>query len=560
MSGFSCRSVPPVFQPLWVKVCMAVTTVIVLSLTCPTGASADALADPVEYSEPVDGLIIDGFRPPPTPYAAGNRGVDYLTVPGSAASASADGEVVFAGNVGGSLHVTILHQDGLRTSYSFLASVSTAAGRKVKRGEPLGTTSSIMHFGVRTPEGTYIDPQELFDRGAPRVAVRLVPGADEGRTALIQAERRALWSLVVNEGVSIVGNLVAARADVAVLALHYLTVLNSEARFTRAGIATAKWALSRLDCTPSDVAVPAPKSRRIVVEVAGLGSSSETAAIARLDTEGLGYSETDVIRFSYAGGRVPSASSEMLAAGLDELPETTYTSADTQVDMNDSAQRLAELVAEVARMMPGVPIDVIAHSQGGVVARLALHRLAETDALPGTVENLVTLGSPHEGSDVATAVASARVGPLGDTALDGIRAVTGLDLDPDSPSIAQLSEVSELTNAMAEVRLPSTVRFTSIGARGDLVVAAPRTVAPGARHAIVPLAGPTAHDSLPSASQTTREVGLALAGMPPTCVEFGSAVADFVVGDLVSTAEDSIGLAALAVNTAGPPVPRIDSD
>src|SRR4051812_34972384 len=72
---------------------------------------------PVVYEPPVDAPVVDPFRPPPQPWAAGNRGVDFGTTAGQPVTAAADGEVVFAGNVGGSLHVVILHADGIRTSY-----------------------------------------------------------------------------------------------------------------------------------------------------------------------------------------------------------------------------------------------------------------------------------------------------------------------------------------------------------------------------------------------------------------------------------------------------------
>lgn len=138
--------------------------------------------------------------------------------------------------------------------------------------------------------------------------------------------------------------------------------------------------------------------------------------------------------------------------------------------------------------------------------------------------------------------------------MNGIQAVSGMNLDPDSVSIAQLSETSELNAQMAEVHLPESIRFTSIGARGDLIVPAPRTVAPGANHAVVPLVGPKAHDSIPSADATTREVSLAVAGLAPTCVGVVSALTDAVTGEVVSGAEDFVGLSALTINAVGTPL------
>src|SRR5450432_1023750 len=97
--------------------------VVALGLTLvPTAAPAAARGSDPAYIPPVRpprGIITDHFRPPPTPYAAGNRGLDYATVPGTPIVASGAGTVVFAGQVGGTLHVTIAHPDGLRSSYSF---------------------------------------------------------------------------------------------------------------------------------------------------------------------------------------------------------------------------------------------------------------------------------------------------------------------------------------------------------------------------------------------------------------------------------------------------------
>src|SRR5687768_9600133 len=71
----------------------------------------------VSYVPPVDAPVVDGFRPPSSAYAAGNRGIDYETSPGAAARAAAGGTVVFAGRIGGSTHVVVLHADGVRTTY-----------------------------------------------------------------------------------------------------------------------------------------------------------------------------------------------------------------------------------------------------------------------------------------------------------------------------------------------------------------------------------------------------------------------------------------------------------
>ena len=113
----------------------------VLATLVALAASAPATAGPaaaVTYRPPVDAPIVDAFRPPAQNWNAGNRGLEYATEPGTSVAASASGEVVFAGPVADGLHVVVLHDDGLRTSYSFLALVAVKRGDKVTQGQTLG--------------------------------------------------------------------------------------------------------------------------------------------------------------------------------------------------------------------------------------------------------------------------------------------------------------------------------------------------------------------------------------------------------------------------------------
>ena len=125
------------------------------------------------HRPPVDGRVIDPFRLPDGPYGAGNRGLEYATVPGTPARAIGAGQVTFAGAVAGRLAVSIRHRDGLISSVSDLASVAVRRGELVARGSTLGTTGERMHLGVREG-GRYVDPAALFC-GARQRAV-LVPG------------------------------------------------------------------------------------------------------------------------------------------------------------------------------------------------------------------------------------------------------------------------------------------------------------------------------------------------------------------------------------------------
>ena len=135
---------------------------------------------------PVDGVVVDSFRPPAHIGAPGNRGWEYATTPGSEARAVLGGVVAFAGPVGGALHVTVDHAGGLRTSYSFLATVAVSAGEAVGPGHVVGTTGARLHFGLRRGS-TYLDPAILFGPG-PGGPARLVPrpGRVPSRPAVVQ--------------------------------------------------------------------------------------------------------------------------------------------------------------------------------------------------------------------------------------------------------------------------------------------------------------------------------------------------------------------------------------
>ena len=113
----------------------ALVSVLLVSLLVAPAvpAAADDATSTLDYQPPVDAPIVDHFRPPPAKWAAGNRGIDYGTVPGSPVHAAEQGVVEFAGQVGGTLHVVIRHPDGLRTSYSFLASIAVVEGDQVAR-------------------------------------------------------------------------------------------------------------------------------------------------------------------------------------------------------------------------------------------------------------------------------------------------------------------------------------------------------------------------------------------------------------------------------------------
>lgn len=120
-----------------------------------------------QYRPPVDAPVTDPFRPPATPYGPGNRGLEYDTRPGEPVRAAGDGRVSFAGTVAGRGVVSVVHPDGLRSTYTGLAVVSVGEGDPVAGGQPLGRAGTTMHLGFLRGD-TYVDPSGLFDQ-VPRV-------------------------------------------------------------------------------------------------------------------------------------------------------------------------------------------------------------------------------------------------------------------------------------------------------------------------------------------------------------------------------------------------------
>ena len=59
-------------------------------------------------------------------------------------------------------------------------------------------------------------------------------------------------------------------------------------------------------CTDPGSPPPAHQQRRVLVLVAGFGSTSGPTGIDDVDADTLGYATGDVLRVSYAGGRTPA--------------------------------------------------------------------------------------------------------------------------------------------------------------------------------------------------------------------------------------------------------------
>ncbi len=519
------------------RVTSLLLVVCVLSALMP---AAVASASEILLRPPSDEAIAEPFSLPAGTYGPGNRGIDYETSTGDPIVAAGPGVVIFAGPVAGSLHLTIDHGDGLLTSYSYVGRLLVSRGDRVEAGERVAISAEGFHFGARIDD-QYVDPEPLF--GVRSVSVALVPRPDpEARAAWLDlASRSEMVKFLEMEAqdngwgfgkflgglrdavssvietplreihpISMLTELTDMALGVAILAME----VRPEMIMARSALIVYNAVVDR-QCTKGSVSVPVPSERRIAVVVDGLNSSSSSSgAMARLDLGSHGYASSDIVRFSYQGGRVDVLPGDE-DGWLSGIAATTYSDADTRSSVEDNVLDLENLLQQVAAINPGVKVDVYGHSLGGLLTRLAV---AAVGGEGGSVDIgvAVTFGAPNHGAPLAEVVQSFRLTAPGSLLAEA----TGV-ASPDSllvsDAIDDLSP-SGLAGRTRDVAFPPGVHAVSIGGRGDLVVPATTTSAMGARNVIIgDSIGLHVHSDLPGMVEADREVSLALGGLPPAC-------------------------------------------
>jgi hypothetical protein len=274
--------------------------------------------------------------------------------------------------------VTVGHPDGLRTSYSFLAEIRVTTGEELVAGATLGYSAGRFHFGVRTPDGSYIDPARILG-SALRLVPSLVLHEDRLVSAAARAQRR-LYERSAMEGLVYwaaatgrwVGNRLVDGAQIGAV-LAYQAALRAAWTYIRTVVEADDWIIVGLrvasavlgvaDCTPESVRPPLPTDRRTAVTVGGIDSGPADGAFDDLDLRGLGYVTGDVLRFSYDGGRSPDPGLEMVD-WLRPIPVTIHSEASTRRSVSESATLLAELLRRIGQLRPGSTIEVYGYSVG----------------------------------------------------------------------------------------------------------------------------------------------------------------------------------------------------
>ncbi|HEX4430035.1 MAG TPA: peptidoglycan DD-metalloendopeptidase family protein [Frankiaceae bacterium] len=163
-----------------------------------TGTSAAAAASP--WQAPLRPMSVTRhFERPPTPYAAGHRGVDLRGIPGEAVFAAGAGEVGYAGVLAGRGVVVVVH-GALRTTYEPVRAI-VHRGARVRAGEQIADlepghpgcpVTACLHWGLLRGD-TYLDPLSLLGdqrirlvapNGRPDVTgLRVTPALSTGQTA-----------------------------------------------------------------------------------------------------------------------------------------------------------------------------------------------------------------------------------------------------------------------------------------------------------------------------------------------------------------------------------------
>ncbi len=235
-----------------------------------------------------------------------------------------------------------------------------------------------------------------------------------------------------------------------------------------------------------------------------------------------------------------------------------YTPDATERGLRRAAVSLGRQLREVQRTEPGREVDLVAHSQGGVVVDLFLTEVysARDPSFP-PIGTVVTLASPHRGAPLATAIEHIRSTGSGREGLDALADRAGGLPDPSSAAVADLSERSPVMRALAGAAFPEHLDVTSISAPDDVVVPATATVFAGGTNVTVDPSGLDDHSNITRDDRALGAALLALEGRPPPCVGPVAGVRQAVEPVVITRLERGIGRAGQAGGAAADGVRRL---
>lgn len=482
------------------------------------------------WVRPVPGPVVRAFDPPPAPYAAGHRGVDFAAGDGAIVVAIGGGVVEFAGRVAYANHVVVRHDNGWRTSVSYVRDLMVREGERVSAGTPIArccassdpqhaAAGPSVHVALRIGD-EYVDPMRLFSPPDLTELVHLAPtdgrewpssrrGAIEmifdvtGVGALLDA-----GGAVIGAGgdlIDVFGVILEAGADRLPELLRYLDQIDPSPLGDLAE-ATWNWIDQQDECDRDPPEPGSVQQQNRLMFVAGIDSFTKRDGTTNgFPADEIGYQPDDVNWFSYASD------------GGD------YERVDTYAPIEESARRLGEQLRALQREWPGRSVDLIAHSQGGVVVQtfLKLYYDPGDPTLP-PLGTIVTLSSPHAGAPLATSGSAIAERPFGPWVIDHLPGAQ----PSDAQSPRDLAETSSLQERLRSRPLPAGLDVVSIGAPFDLIVPATSTRLDGAQHVVVDPGGVfDQHTRVTTSRATQIVVNNALLGRPAPCVSYATALA-----------------------------------
>jgi triacylglycerol esterase/lipase EstA (alpha/beta hydrolase family) len=194
------------------------------------------------------------------------------------------------------------------------------------------------------------------------------------------------------------------------------------------------------------------------------------------------------------------------------------------------------------REQPGREVDLIAHSQGGVVVDLFLEQYRASDPTLPPIGNVITLSSPHQGAPLATSAEQLRASRVGKELIDAVSDVFTHVPPGNSTAVRQLSERSAIIRDIQRHGVPEHIDFTSIGATEDYVVPATNISLHGATETTVAVnAVRSEHKAIVEDPNALRAVRAALEGRAPPCLDLLTALRGAVVPVVVSRASHLVG-------------------
>ncbi|MHB8896811.1 MAG: murein hydrolase activator EnvC family protein, partial [Candidatus Geothermincolia bacterium] len=190
---------------LWPLIALILVPCFIL-LDIPVSQAASSLGWPVR------GRVIRGFERPKAAFGeGGHQGIDIASPRGSTVRAAADGTVSWVGELPRGRFVSISHEGGTKTTCLDLETVSVSPGRRVTRGETIGTlcgtcdtssTPSHLHFDAYL-NGNPVDPRLLMNGFDSASYIRLsnvdAPGGHAYAPGNVEnGPRGGLWHRIIS--------------------------------------------------------------------------------------------------------------------------------------------------------------------------------------------------------------------------------------------------------------------------------------------------------------------------------------------------------------------------